>query len=166
MRILFVLLLGFNLFFAVILNREPWRSHELAQAPTPAKASELVATWVRESRIQEKRLDVYADFVFIPCYVAALIIACTWAGRKLTRDGHPVAARASLFMVGITLATAVIDVTENVALLKMLGAATDDLWFRITHVFSRLKFTIAAAPIFYIVYATFSTPRETPLPLE
>ena len=69
-------------------------------------------------------------------------------------------------MIGMVLATAVIDVTENVALLTMLDGATDDLWFRITHVFSRLKFTIAAAPVFYVVYAIFSARRETPLPLE
>jgi hypothetical protein len=147
----FVVVTGVAVALAIFLNLPRYNARCLAAPVDPPAAAALVAEMTASGEASHKRLGVYVDFAFIACYATLLIAGCNGAGQVFERQGAVAAARASQFMIGMVLATVLFDVAENVAMLKMLGGATDDLWLRIVKVTGRLKFTVPAAPVIYVI---------------
>lgn len=154
-RTLFILLACLTAALAVCLNLPAISPRCLSAPANPQAAAALVAEMNRSGEAAHKRAGIYADFAFIACSATLLIWACAWAGRVFERQGIVPAARASSFMIGMALATIVVDVAENVAMLQMLAGATDDVWLRIVKTMGRLKFTVPALPVAYAFAGLF-----------
>lgn len=162
-RTLVIVIAGLAVLLAIFLNLPKFNPRCLAAPANPQAAGALVAEMTASGEAADKRLGVYADFAFIACYAALLTAGCNWAGRVFERQGVVAAARASQFMIGMVLATVMIDVAENVAMLKMLGGATDEVWLRVVKVMGRLKFSVPAAPILYVIAGFARSRRGDPL---
>src|SRR5688572_9755020 len=109
-RTFFTLLTVLALLLAIFLNLPRFNPNSLATPATPQAAAANVAELTTRGESTNKRIGVYTDFVFIACYATLLIAACNWAGRVFERQGLLPAARVSQFMIGMVLATVVIDV--------------------------------------------------------
>jgi hypothetical protein len=162
--ILFALLSITTLVLLFVLNRPAWRTAELSRAGTPANAARVVHDWRTASEDGRKRLGVYLDFALVACYAPLLVWGSAWAGRVFARAGSVGPARAAQFMIGVSLSAVVIDVAENVALLKMLGGDTGEPWPRLAHVMSRWKVTVPFVPAVYAAAAFAATRRGTAPP--
>jgi hypothetical protein len=160
----FILLACLTAVLAVCLNLPAISPRCLSAPANPQAAAALVAEMNRSGESAHKRAGIYADFAFIACYATLLIWACAWAGRVFERRGNVPAARASSFMIGMVLATIAIDVAENVAMLQLLAGATDEVWLRIVKTMGRLKFTVPALPVVYVLFALIRPRGATPRP--
>jgi hypothetical protein len=160
-RTFFTLVTILAILLAIFLNLPRFNPSSLATPATPQAAAAYVAELAARGETANKRIGVYTDFAFIACYTTLLIAACNWAGRIFEQQGLLPAARAAQFMIGMVLATVVVDVAEDIALLQLLAGTTDDVWLRIAKVTARLKFTIPAAPVGYVAYAFIRSRRTT-----
>ena len=151
----FILLACLTAALAVCLNLPAISPRCLSAPANPQAAAALVAEMNKSGEAAHKRAGVYLDFAFIACYGTLLAWACVWAGRVFERHGSVPAARASSFMIGMVLATIVVDVAENVAMLQLLAGATDDVWLRIVKTMGRLKFTVPALPVAHALAGLF-----------
>lgn len=86
-----------------------------------ARVREILAEWQRLGLLGRARTMIDLDWPFIPLYSSTLALAGTLAGRAVgTGDGETAAA---LLAYG-AVAAALLDVSENVGLLAMLGGRT------------------------------------------
>lgn len=89
------------------------------------------------------------DFLFIVCYATALIVGASYFPPRAPRvNPH----RIGIWVVGATTAAAVLDIVENVAMLRGLHSSADIAW-QVAAVAASVKFVLLGASFVYVVIA-------------
>ena len=130
-------------------------SFELAR--DEAQAIAVLASWEAPARLRAA-FSLGLDFLFIPIYTAALTLTCLWAARfRRERRRFPYSL-VVIGMPGILLAWAqmgagLMDVVENIALLRMLLGGVSAPWPQIASLCAFSKFGLLAAGMLYSLIA-------------
>ena len=104
-------------------------------------APEMFKAWDESTRNQ-LRTALLWDYLFIFIYPAAIATACFIAARFL--DSHGIIAfKYSLIIIGLQLVAAMLDATENLALLKVLHGPIENPWPQVSRVCAISKFVLA-----------------------
>ncbi|MBI3960937.1 MAG: hypothetical protein HY328_19165 [Chloroflexi bacterium] len=109
-------------------------------------AERVIGSWTAEQQAQASA-GVWWDFVWLICYSTAISLACVWAADVWQRSDF-------LVKIGYALAwllwlAALLDAVENVALLQMLGGATQTPWPQISYWCALVKFDIVILGLTY-----------------
>ena len=82
----------------------------------------------KDPSTQKPLLDALKwDFAFIPVYVSGLVLLCFITGRA---GAHLqlVSRRLTWWIIAVVIASAFIDVAENIALIKVSNPASEKIW--------------------------------------
>lgn len=130
-------------------------SFELARDETQASA--VLASWDQPARLRAA-FSLGLDFLFIPIYTCALTLTCLWAARFRRERRRLPSWLVTIGMPGIPIAWAqlgagLLDVTENIALVRILLAGVSSPWPPIASICAFSKFSLLAAGISYSLLA-------------
>lgn len=163
MKIAIVLALGLTLFFnltggALKTAAAPAGiiSYEFAGSLSNAQA--MIASWGEHGRLVAA-LSLGLDFLYPLVYASAISLACVWASERVRAVAaagslsSPVVASVGVWLAwGIWLA-ALLDYTENVALVMVLLGSTSSFWPPLAFVCAAIKFTLIILGILYVLVA-------------
>ncbi len=123
-------------------------AYELAGSAPAAQA--MIDSWDARTRLYAA-FGLGLDYLYMPSYALAIALGCMWARRRLA------ARRPWLADIGLALAwgqgaAALLDATENFALLKMLLAGVASApWPALAAVCATIKFVLVLAGLLYAV---------------
>lgn len=120
----------------------PFTVLDLEFAASTERLGQLQAAW-GEAGTRSAIESLWVDFLFIPCYVAALSAGTLWAGRGLW-------PRASALVVWGLLAAGLLDGAENALLLTQLPTPSSTLVLQLTALAAGLKFALIAVAVVFI----------------
>lgn len=119
-----------------------------------ARTPELVQTTLTSWDLSTVKMNIWLDFAFIVTYVvflslAAEITAGKWGGIRWLSQTGLLLARAA-YLAGV------LDIAENLLMLKTLSGSYDAISLQLTFYCATLKFLLAGLTI---VYLFLSLPR-------
>lgn len=119
-------------------------------AGSPEESEKLLKSWTEKDKdaYEKFRTALMWDFVFIFLYPASTAVACFIATRFLSARGI-IAFKFGLALMILQLLAAMLDVTENIALLRILRGPIESPWPQIAKWSSLPKFVIVGAGILY-----------------
>lgn len=125
----------------------PFGIVSLELARYPEVAAQVIASWDATQQAAAKA-GVYWDFLWLLAYSTTISLACVWAAGVFSRSSY-------LASIGYALAwllwlAALLDAVENVALLQMLGGATQPPWPALAYWCALAKFDIIFLGVVYI----------------
>lgn len=97
--------------------------------------------------IGRAKRQIRLDFAFLAVYPLALSLACA----RLSESPHDTLAPVGVFIAWAVLLAGPLDLVENLAMLRMLGAGANDALARLTSWCAALKFTLVFAALGYLV---------------
>jgi hypothetical protein len=153
-----LLLLILNLVGLPLITRAaPYGIVSFELARDEAQASAILASWDQAARLRAAFL-LGLDFLFIPLYTAALTLTCLWAARFRRRRRRFPSWLVLIGIPGIPLAWAqlgagLLDMIENIALVRMLFGMVNSPWPQIASVCAFTKFILIVSGIFYSLTA-------------
>lgn len=121
-------------------------SLELARFPQVAEL--VIGSWSPEQQAQAAA-GVRWDFLWLIAYATTLSLACVWAAGVFARS--PFLAKIGIFLAWLLWLAALLDAVENVALLQMLGGATQSIWPAISYWCAMIKFDIVILGLLYVI---------------
>jgi hypothetical protein len=129
-------------------GERPMMAFEMAGSPEESK--KLLDSWKEkdENAYEKFRIALMWDFVFIFLYPAATALACFIATRFLSARGI-VDFRYGLALMILQLPAAILDVTENISLLRILRGPIENPWPQIAKWCAIPKFIIVGAGALY-----------------
>lgn len=91
------------------------------------------------------------DYLYMPAYALTIALGCLWAAKSLSARLHWLSAVGSILAAGQALA-ALLDATENAALLRMLfaGVAAEP-WRGVAFAAATAKFALIAAGLLFVI---------------
>lgn len=121
-------------------------AYELAGSVTAAQA--MIDSWDARARLYAA-FGLGLDYLYMPSYALAIALGCLWARRRLAAHRPRLAALGLALAWGLG-AAALLDATENFALLKMLlaGAAAAP-WPALAAACATVKFLLVVAGLLY-----------------
>jgi hypothetical protein len=153
-----LLLLILNLVGLPLITRAaPYGIVSFELARDEAQASAILASWDQAARLRAAFL-LGLDFLFIPLYTAALTLTCLWAARFRRRRRRFPSWLVLIGIPGIPLAWAqlgagLLDMIENIALVRMLFGMVNSPWPQIASVCAFTKFILIVSGILYSLTA-------------
>lgn len=109
----------------------------LELAWTPDSFARIVSDWGREG-VEAARQQIWRDHAFIPSYVLTF-----WAALTLAAPGaRPVIARWAIRMAWVMPIAGLLDVIENVSLLRALDGAATSVTVSLASVCATMKFAV------------------------
>ena len=133
-------------------------SFELAgDLPT---ARRIIESWDGPAR-EHALLGLGLDFLFLALYSTTIGFACVWAAGVLRARRWPLAAAGASLAWGQWL-EAVLDATENTALIVLLLREVTDPWPRIAWWCAAPKFGLVAAGLVYSAYGAAARLTASP----
>jgi hypothetical protein len=123
----------------------PFTILDLEFAARVERLGQMRAAW-GEAGTRSAIESLWIDFLFIPCYVAALGTGALWAGRGLW-------PRASTLVAWGLLAAGVLDGIENTLLLTQLPTPSNTFALSLAALAAGLKFALIAVAIGFILAA-------------
>lgn len=159
-------LAGLSLLLLVLLNllgqplitsTSPYGIVSFELAHNPDQATAILASWDPTTKLRAA-FSLGLDFLFIPLYSLTLTITCLWAARFRREKRRFPSWLVMIGMPGIPLAwgqlgAGVLDIFENLALVRMLLGAVSAPWPQFASVCAYTKFTLIAAGILYSLTA-------------
>jgi hypothetical protein len=126
----------------------PFGIVSLELARYPEIADRVITSW-DVTQQAAATTGVYWDFLWLLCYSTTISLACVWAAGVFSRSSY-------LVSIGYALAwllwlAALLDVAENVALLQMLGGATQPPWPALAYWCALAKFDIIFLGLVYVL---------------
>lgn len=142
---------------AALLNASaPAGIVSLELARTPARATQIMVSWVRDGAIDAAISNVKLDYLFLLTYAPTIALACLLAMVSL--EGRPrLAAIGPLVGLGSLLAGA-LDALENVGLLQMLEhpGHAEESWAFLAFACAVPKFILVALGLLYAGSGAFA----------
>jgi hypothetical protein len=112
-------------------------------------APNMFSSW--DERTKEKlKVALLWDYIFIFIYPGAIAIACFLAGLFLDGRGI-VPMKVTIILMSLQLIAAILDASENFALLKVLEGSLGNAWPQIARWCAILKFAILSVGLGYAV---------------
>jgi hypothetical protein len=116
-------------------------------AGTAALARQMVASWNEMAKVHAG-FSLGLDYLYMPLYSTTIALACLWAAGVFR------AAAARVALVGMWLAWglwlgALLDATENLALVTILFNGASDPWPLVSQVCAVGKFSLIIAGLVY-----------------
>lgn len=122
-------------------------SFELAGGEAQARA--ILASWdAAAQRYADYSLRI--DFLYLIAYSTTIGLACTWAADVFRARGWGLSAVGVPLAWGLWLA-ALLDATENIALLRLLHGPVASPWPQIAWACATLKFILVGLGLLYFV---------------
>jgi hypothetical protein len=118
-------------------------------AGTVPAAQRMLASWQGEARIYAG-LSLGLDFLFMPAYAGAIGLGSVLVGRALRRRAIWWETAGMLLSWVLPLA-AILDVVENIALIRLLLGATETIWPTLARWCALPKFALVALGLVFIV---------------
>jgi hypothetical protein len=115
-----------------------------------ATADTIIGLWGWPARI-EAGFSLGLDFLFIALYSTTLALACLWAGEGMRARGWSLAGLGRWLAWGLGLA-AVLDATEDVALLVQLVRSATAPWPQVAWLCATTKFLLGGAGACYAAF--------------
>jgi hypothetical protein len=144
----FVLLAILTVVFRLIDRPPGIVAFELAGSVATAQA--IVGLWDPASR-SVVSFGLGLDYVYMLAYSTVIGFACIWAARRLSAARWPVASLGAACAWGLWLA-ALLDATENVALLAQLVNGVAEPFPQIAAFCAELKFSLIVLGLLYAAY--------------
>ena len=144
--------LGFLIFFHV--HDRPLRPYTIIDfelAWTPERAGPMLAAWGESGR-RTARESLWVDFAFMPAYALLFAGGTLLAARSAAGRGHALGFR----LAAAPVVAALLDVVENVSLLRVLGAAGNPpaAALTIAGAAAAVKFALLGVCLLYILCAS------------
>ncbi len=113
-----------------------------------ASAGRMLEAWGSRGRRAAAR-SLRLDFVFLAAYAPGLALLCAAAADR----AHSMRSRLAVpgaWLAWGQLAAGGLDAVENLALLRVLGGASGDVWPAVAAACAWLKFTLVGAGLAYL----------------
>jgi hypothetical protein len=124
----------------------PWGIFSLEFAGSAAKVERILQAWGEEGTMKTLR-NTRLDFVFLLLYSTTIAAGCLWGSRAFRAGGRRRKV-GEVLAWGQALA-ALLDATENIALLKVLKGPVAEPWPKVAFWCALPKFALIAAGITY-----------------
>ncbi|HLG13296.1 MAG TPA: hypothetical protein VJH03_02070 [Blastocatellia bacterium] len=143
----------------VALNRigSPLRTAEAPQgiisfefAGSAAAAARIIGSWDESARVHAA-FSIGLDYLYLVAYSTTSALACVWASGILRRRGISLIGRAGVAIAWAQWLAALLDATENTALMSMLLGSPADALARIAWAAAAGKFALILAGVLYIL---------------
>jgi len=121
-------------------------SFELAR-DWPA-AQSILASWDEQAQLFAA-LSLGLDYLFMLAYSTALALGCVWAGERLRPRAGWLAAAGVWLAWGMSLA-ALLDATENLALIRILFGAAVGPWPGLAWGCASIKFLLVGGGLVFV----------------
>ena len=116
-------------------------------AGSMAKAQEILSSWDASARVYAG-LSLGLDYLFMGAYATAIGLGCVLVLRTLHLSGS--LARLGTGLAWALLAAAILDATENYALIQLLLGSSQDSWPAVARWCAIPKFAIVVAGLLFI----------------
>ena len=116
-------------------------------AGTVVQAQAIIDSWGTLARLQAA-FGLGLDYLYMPVYSTTIALACVWVADGLRRRSAFASAVGVALAWGLWLA-ALLDATENAALLTMLLAGVASPWPQVASWCAAVKFALILAGIGY-----------------
>jgi hypothetical protein len=123
-------------------------SYELAG--TPENARRILASWDAETQLRAA-FGLGLDYLFMVVYASTIALGSALAARQLRRAGWPLARWGTFIAWGAVLA-ALLDATENIALLTLLWGTLSAPWPALARWCAIPKFALIFLGLVYVIY--------------
>ncbi len=120
---------------------------EFEMAKTTAKAQELMNSWGTEGTLRFLN-GIYADFIFIIGYVAALFFGCRYIGHL---SGHSIFKKAGYVFSFFAIIAGVSDTLENIGMLYTIQQKITGWVVHFTYDMAFVKFSLLFIALLFIV---------------
>ena len=124
---------------------------EFEMAKTAEKAQELMNTWGSEGTTRFVK-GIYADFIFIVCYSAALFFGCRYMGHL---SGHSIFKNAGYIFSFLALIAGACDVLENTGMLYTIKKQVVSWVVHFTYDMAVVKFSLIFIALLFMVICLF-----------
>jgi hypothetical protein len=118
---------------------------KLELAWNPETACDVLADWKAQGVIGKARTSIALDWAFIPLYSSTLSLVAIVLGRAVGADSHSTADAISALAAYAAWTAGVLDVIENVGMLRVLGCHTEQPTPLLTSIASAVKWTLLGA---------------------
>ena len=126
----------------------PFGIVSLELARYPEVAARVITSWDATQQAAATA-GVYWDFLWLLCYSTTISLACVWAAGVFSRS--PYLASIGYALAWLLWLAALLDAVENVALLQMLGGATQPPWPALAYWCALAKFDIIFLGLVYVL---------------
>jgi len=124
---------------------------DFEMAKTVEKASGQMSAWGVTER-KDFLNSIYADFLFLVCYGAALFYGSRFMGHL---SGHEILKKAGYFFSFLALLAATCDALENVAMIYTIKGRPISWVVHFTYDMALVKFSLVFIVLLFIVICLF-----------
>ena len=125
-------------------------SFELAGSVT--KIEKILASWDTDTMVRAA-FALGFDFLFIPVYVSTIVLLCGIIANALQKNKRPISSLGSFLAWGVIFA-GLMDIVENVALVKIIFGTVASPWPEIALWSAILKFSLIIFGLVFIIYGS------------
>lgn len=118
---------------------------DLEFANTPVLLQTILSGW----DLSVAKMNIWLDFVFIVTYVLFLSIAAEMTAGKWARKSW--LAETGIFMAKIAWLAGVLDIAENLLMLKTIAGNYDTMSLRLTLICASAKFALVGLILLYLL---------------
>lgn len=111
-----------------------------------AGANTILNSWDNLAK-QYAALNLGLDYLFMPAYSTAIALACIWVGRAIGGRAY----KAAIWLAWGQWLAALLDATENVALLNMLFDTTEAPWPQLAYWCATFKFALVILGLLFVL---------------
>lgn len=120
-------------------------------AGTLSKAQAILEAWGSSGKVYAG-LSLGFDFFFIVVYAGAIALACILLARSLKK---PPLVLIGVILAWMQLVAALMDSTENFALIQLLLGSSRELWPSLARSCAIVKFSLVGLGLIYIILGAF-----------
>ncbi|MFM9911766.1 MAG: hypothetical protein ACKVOW_20760 [Chitinophagaceae bacterium] len=124
---------------------------EFELAKTTTKAQELMQSWGAEGTVRFLN-GIYADFIFIIGYVAALFFGCRYMGHL---SGHSIFKKAGYVFSFFGIIAGICDTLENIGILYTIQRKVTGWVVHFTYDMAFVKFSLLFIVLLFIIICLF-----------
>jgi hypothetical protein len=132
-------------------GKASWNIVSLELAGNEEKASAIIASW-EKGEVNDALSSLYWDNFFLLAYSTAIALGCVMAADRLHAPGI-LEYNLAILLAWAQWLAALLDITENFALDKMLRGAVKSPWPQIARWCAIPKFIIIVAGLGYVAIA-------------
>jgi hypothetical protein len=147
-----LLVVGIVLFIVIGKRADPYRKLPGGETRTPVEIAESADTKSTDPKHADPKAVLHEalewDFGFIPVYVFTISLLC-YIGGRFAADANLLPLRVTWIVIAIVIVGSLIDVCENVALLRIIHGSADRMAETIANLGKRLKFIIPVSATIY-----------------
>lgn len=127
----------------------PWGIISFQFAGDLAHARQILRSWDAEAKIYAA-LSLGIDYLFLVAYALFISLACVHMAKNLKRQ-LPIVAAAGFLLAWAQFPAALLDAVENLALIRLLMGAQNELYPSMAWGCAWIKFTLVGLGLVYML---------------